>query len=633
MKPMKEISASELLSDEVLSEVFDTEDEILKARLILSLTERAEELGIKTKFNQLLRAYKKEAKKMGLVEAEKRQKISDSNICFDYFDDGRELNCGSWVLDGERIIEYNRFGMINVACSHLIIPVKILKNAETEKESVTIAYRKKFIWKEFTVPRGVLASATKILQLADYGVAVTSENARYLVRYLADVEALNQYKIECKTSTGKLGWVRNEFMPYGFDIEIDNKAKYKELFESVSEHGSYEKWLELVKKIRISGRKEPLVYLAGSFGSILLKPLSILPFIINLWAESGKGKTVALMLATSVWANPEEGKYMTDSTSTQVAMEIREDILNNLPMALDDLSKMRDKYGDSFTDLIYYLCGGKGKDRSNVELGLNQAKTWQNIILTNMERPLATETMRGGAINRILDFEMEDGSIFPNGNEVVKVLKSNYGFAGREFVECVKEIGFEAIYELQQEYLEKIRLYCIEHDCEKEDKQIIPMSVLFAADKIAADYIFKDGVYLDFEWCIRQLKGKEEVSENERAYEFIMSDVAVNINKFKPDSTGEYRGEVWGVIEDGYVIIINNVFNNMCQRGNFSNRAFLNWASKRGLIQCQSGKNSKNKRINGGLSRCIWIKIPDEFETDEDGFMSLDGTQEELPFE
>ena len=66
-----------------------------------------------------------------------------------------------------------------------------------------------------------MASATKILQLADYGVAVTSENARYLVRYLADVEALNQYKIECKTSTGKLGWARDEFMPYGFDIEID----------------------------------------------------------------------------------------------------------------------------------------------------------------------------------------------------------------------------------------------------------------------------------------------------------------------------------------------------------------------------------------------------------------------------
>ena len=45
-----------------------------------------------------------------------------------------------------------------------------------------------------------------------------------------------------------------------------------------------------------------------------------------------------------------------------------------------------------------------------MNLGLNKPTTWQNI-LTNIERPLAAETMRGGAVNRILDFEME-GSVF-----------------------------------------------------------------------------------------------------------------------------------------------------------------------------------------------------------------------------
>ena len=57
---------------------------------------------------------------------------------------------------------------------------------------------------------------------------------------------------------------------------------------------------------------------------------------------------------------------------------------------------------------------------------LNKVKTWQNTILSNMERPLATETMKGGAINRILDFEMQDGYIFKNGNAVVEILKDNY---------------------------------------------------------------------------------------------------------------------------------------------------------------------------------------------------------------
>ena len=201
----------------------------------------------------------------------------------------------------------------------------------------------------------------------------------------------------------------------------------KDIFESVRAYGDMNSWMDLMIKIRNSGRYEPQLYMAGSFASVLLKPLNVLPFILNLWGETGKGKTVALMVATSIWANPGESKYITDPSSTPVSLEIRNDILNNLPMVIDDLSKTKDKYGEGFTDIIYMLCGGKGKDRSNVNLGLNKSHTWQNVCLTNIERPLASDTMRGGAINRILDFEMADGSIFKNGNKVVELIKRNYG--------------------------------------------------------------------------------------------------------------------------------------------------------------------------------------------------------------
>ena len=158
---------------------------------------------------------------------------------------------------------------------------------------------------------------------------------------------------------------------------------------------------------------------------------------------------------------------------------------------------------------------------------------------------------------------------------------------------------------------------------------------MLAADKIATDYIFKDGIYLDFEWCVAQLKGKDEVSENERAYEFIMSEVQININKFKPDDCGEYKGEVWGAFEKGYVVIINNVFNRICEKGNFSGKAFLSWAAKRNMVQGSCGKNSKTKRICGTPARCVVLKLPEEEgPCDADDFVSWeDCEQNELPFE
>lgn len=629
------LTAETILEDEILTAVFDEDDEVYRARMLLTLVDRAKELGVKGKFESLAKAYGKQRKAYDQQHKEvqsKPQGTLNSYTEFSYGDTEQEYFCGNWIATENGIKTFTMYGE-QLACYHPILPVQRLINAETGKEKVCLAFKKGGIWKEIIVDKGVIASNTKIVSLAEYGVSVTSETSRALVRFLADIENYNINLIDKQTSTSKLGWIGNEFMPYGQDVVFDSDDRYRDIFRSVTEDGSYKVWLDLIKQIRAGPRREPLIYMAGSFASILLKPLNILSFILNLWGETGKGKTVALMLAVSIWGDPAEGKYMTDSTASRVALEVRQDILNNLPMAVDDLSKMRDKYGDEFTEIIYMLCAGKGKDRSNVNLGLNKPTTWTNIILTNIERPLANETMKGGAINRILDFEMEEGTIFEDGNAVVEIITRNYGFAGRLFVDAVQEIGFDTIRDLQQGYFQQIKDRAAELGIEKEEKQMIPLSAMLVADKIATDYIFKDGVYMDFDHCFDTLKNKGEVSEHERAYEFIMSEVSVNINKFKPDASGEYRGEVWGVIERGYIVIIKNAFDRLCDRGNFSAKAFLSWAAKRDYIVTQAGKNTKVTKIGGASSRCVWLKVRDDLDGSNDFIdFDIEINQEELPF-
>ena len=78
--------------------------------------------------------------------------------------------------------------------------------------------------KALTVAKDVVASASKIVALAKYGLSVTSENAKYLVKYLNDVESLNNDDIELKQSSSKLGWRGNTFLPYEGDIIFDAAA-------------------------------------------------------------------------------------------------------------------------------------------------------------------------------------------------------------------------------------------------------------------------------------------------------------------------------------------------------------------------------------------------------------------------
>lgn len=621
----------QLLSDDTFSEVFDEQNEIERARLINAMSDKAMMLRCKGKFNTMLSAYKNFDKKVQKQMAVKEEPVPMNNITqFDYFDDGRQFSCGAWIADQGGVVMYDMFGR-HIACYHPILIAKTLTNVETNREKVRLAFCKGFKWKEITVDKGMIASSSKIVGLADYGVSVTSESAKLLVKFLSDLENLNIHVIDQGLSTGKFGWIEDKFMPYDKEIEFDADMKFPDMCSAIKPCGDYNKWLELVKEIRQSERYEPRLYLAGAFASILLKPLNVLPFVLNLWGETGKGKTVALMVAASVWADPSENRYITDPVSSQVAIEVRENLLNNLPIMIDDLSKTRDKYADGFTDLIYMLCGGKGKDRSNINLGLNAGTNWQNICLTNIERPLATDTMRGGAINRILDFEMDEGSIFTNGNRIVSIVSKHYGHAGEKFVRIIQDMELEDLKAMQEDFLAKINQRAAEIGQEKEEKQTIPLSVLLTADKLATDCIFQDGRYLDLNMCVDALKNKGDVSENDRAYEFILSEVAVNYNRFVPDDEGNYKGECWGKLQDGYVVIISNAFDKIAERGNFSRKMFLQWAKRKDVLQCDSrGYPTKQCRFDFGSPKCIWLKMPDEVS--EDGFVQWDG-QEKLPFE
>lgn len=616
----------QLTDKENIREAFNAETETDKTILLNAFLDRAKLLKCTKKVQSLITATKKDVES----QLKENKKKSANNKTEFHYPGREELYCGAWIASEDEGIKILADYVETVVCYHPIFPLERLFNIETKTEKIKLAYKRDGHWRDITVDKDTIASSSKIVKLAAFGISVTSENAKGLVKYLSDIENLNENVITRINSTSKFGWHGEEFIPFDTKITFDDESRFKDLTEALNPRGSYEIWLDLARKIRQNkAHNEPQIYLAASFASVLVSRLNMLPFIVNLWGSTGKGKTVALMLAASVWADPSDGKYITDSYATQNAFEIRLDILNHLPLMMDDLSKVKDKCDDNFTDLVYLLCSGKGKDRSNIDLGLNKMKTWQNTILSNMERPLANETMRGGAINRILDFEMQEGYIFENGNHVVEVLKDNYGHAGRHFLEYIKDLlenGPEALNNVRKDFESKIKAEAKRQNSEKEEKQILPLSLLLTADKIATDVIFEDGVYLDLEWMVSQLKDVDAVSEGQRAYDAIID--TVNRYPAKFDETVN-NAEIWGFIKDGYVNILPLVLKNeIAAKENFSVKAFTRWAENRNLLDRNNDKMQKVIKRNGKTSRFYAIKLPveeEDFHEPED--------KNELPFD
>lgn len=617
MEPLDRLDKNSILEEKVFQEIFDQEDEIKKARLMLALEDRATELGVKTKFSKLLNAYKKVDRAMKENRSYEPSLVENWTNFTGPYDN---MRCGLWIASDRGIYSQKDGGLEETACYHPILPVERLKNLETGDEQLRLAYKRNNRWEEIIVPKDLVATASKITSLSKRGVAVTSENAKLLVRFLSDVENFNDNEINVQYSSSKLGWIKGGFIPYDKDIVFDGDSRFKQVFESIEERGNRAKWYSHVKQLRATGRLEIKFMMAAAFASVLIGPLGALPFFVDLWGETEGGKSVTLMLACSIWANPDESRYIGDFKTTDVALEARADLLNNLPMMLDDTSKTSARIRDNFEGIVYDLCSGKGKSRSNKELGMNRENRWKNAILTNGERPLNSYVSQGGAINRILEIECGE-KVYQDPQQTAELIKQNYGFAGHEFVQVLKDIGMDKIMEIQQEIQRQI------YDDEKMQKQSISLSIVLTADRLITDYLFQDGKYINFEDAKKVLADQNDISDNERCYRYLQDKIAMNGQRFDIDT----KVEKWGIIESGYAVIYCQAFKELCKAGGFSEKSFLSWADKKALIQTQGGRMTKVKKVDGNPVRCVFLKLNDA--VDPEGFETVDETiQEELPF-
>lgn len=601
----KQLDAREILQTSLIKEILTIENADIRERCLMAAENRARELKVIQNFKRLFKIVQadmiQEAKQMDSLETN----FTKAPI---------KLKCKSYVCNdlGITKAEFNPSLMKTVdtfICTHPILPVERLINVDTNIEKVRLAFYKDKKWQSVIAERNTLASKNKILQLANTGIEVNENNAKDMIMYISDLIAINQEIIPFYKAVTHLGWIEEGFVPFVDDFKFDGDRSFDGIYKDVSSKGDYELWKDKIQELRkISETLHFMV--ATSFASSLIEILHINPFIVHLWGKSGTGKTVALMIAMSVWGNPKIGHLVKNLNSTNVGLERLSAFLNNIPFACDELQAIKSRY-TNFNELIYSLTQGEGKSRGTMDGGIQEQLKWNCAFLTTGEEPITSDTSKEGVKNRVIEIE-ENELLVENGKETVNFLIENYGFAGKEFIENLPDV----------EYLQKRHKEIFE-ELEKENlstgKQTNAIAAVLLADEIVSRMIFYDEP-LSIKQAMRYFQ--KDIDEAERIYKLILDWFYQNINKFKGDS----QGEVWGRYdENGSVFwVIPKVLNDFLGSNQISwNGVKSKLFEKKYIEKDSQGKFVSPVQINKILCRCVKFIIREENEMDKN---------EEMPF-
>lgn len=597
MYDVKNLSKEELLSEEKIKYIFAIENPVQKQKVLNQFEDRAKELNVKRNFTNLMKAYQAE---MVIQQKSSNSKKTNFTNC-----PYPSMKTGEWEANDVEIFKYKydtTMTPIKVkACSHPIIPIERLINLDTNLEKIKLAFYKDQKWQTVIVEKTTIASKSKILQLANFGIEVNENNAKELITYLADVLELND--IKPKVSTNHLGWIDKDFVPYTDKYVLDVDKEFKQKIDSISESGNYEEWKEYLRNLR-KDSKTLRFMIAASFAGVLVRIFKLNTFIVHLWGRSGNGKTVAEMLCASIWGRP-DNNMISNLSNTAIANERLCNFYRNMPIFLDELQIAKARY-KSFDEVIYTLTEGKGKERGTVDNGIREQTSWQTIIVLNGEEPITSDTSKEGVKNRVIEIN-DDTPIIEDGNATVKFIQDNYGFAGKEFIDLIAD----------RKQLEQVNNKFVKDISELTEykKQVNAFACIMTADYYCSKLIFHDEPLSldDIKEYIRK-----DIDETDRYINLIIDIANANINNFYDnDKSFPPAGQVWGKLEkttDGkgsimYYDFIPTRLYEILKENHINWNGIKNKMLHKGYIALDGqGKYQINTRINGIQQRIIRIK-------------------------
>lgn len=321
--------------------------------------------------------------------------------------------------------------------------------------------------REFSMPQTDALTFEKLRdKLAWHGVVAAKPQMDKIMHYLVCFVKELQHKSQVEIMRTQFGWTESneEFILGEKEISADGitysppSSSTGSLANYLAPCGDFDEWKKIAKTYD-QPQFEPHAFgFFTAFGAPLLKHLNLKGAIINLINNtSGTGKSTVLKMCNSVWGHPEE--LMLQWKDTQNSMIHRLGIMNNLPVTIDEITKMS---GDHFSDLVYGISQGRGKNRmmqhSNEER-LNATK-WATIALCSSnasfyDKLASLKSTPDGEFMRLIEYRIEMTDILSKeeADNIFTPLYSHYGHAGVEYAKYLVsdlEAAIDLVLQVQQ---------------------------------------------------------------------------------------------------------------------------------------------------------------------------------------
>lgn len=568
-------------------------------------------------------------------DSQQDQYIYESNFLVFKGLNENSYNTNRYELSSDGIIYENipNVGRILV-CYHPIVPIQKYKSAEDGSEKIKLAYYTNYEWNYVIVDKSIISSTQSIIKLSDLGIAVNSENAKYLIKYLTEIENLNKDKIKTEISVSRLGWINDKLVPYDKTYEFDNAKDLPRVDERFGTSGKLEDWVEFFKERRKINNITRII-MAGAVASILLKYIKQSGFTIHIFGESGYGKTLACMVGQSIFGNPSQN----DSSGiginfnfTNAGLEYRLNLYNNIPLFINEMQLQRD--AKDYDKMLFMIESGRGKARSTKVGGVGKENSWNNVVITNGEKNIVKTNSDNGAYNRCLCCEILQDA-FDNPMEVADFVKENYGNPIREILKHLGDYDIKKIFKEKREET-KVQGNII------TEKQKILEAIIMTGDKILTDTIFKDEYYLTINDFENKVVKEKETAIEERAYEVVKDWVITKERCFlSKDSDGtedrykniDIYGKKMAGVNNGYIAFLIQPLKKVLEENGFDFGQITSVWKRKCYTKCDKGKNQKTVQILGNSAKCVVLNMEMNNESEEEEEEEIYDTEDIiLPF-
>ena len=560
--------------------------------------------------------------------------LGSSNVTkFPGLENKQQLFCGDYTCNDKGVYRNDE-----CICNHPIYISKLVQPIDDSGAAhIELSYYIDEKWQSIIRPRRAIYDRRQILGLSEIGLDVTSENAGDIIQYFRTLEGWSG----CAPADGseprtipkidgfaRFGWHDDKFMPYISEDQavFTGAVEYENVFNAFERKGSFDEWKKAIRPFYEQGANPAVrTALAAATASIILGYIEGgLPFFVHFFGASGNGKTVTLKVAASMFGNPsaEGGGLIQSFSSTQVGLERRAEVLNNVPMLLDELGVKGGSTEHEVSELVYQLTEGVGKTRGAREGGIQKMAKWLCVFITTGEQTLTSLTSQAGVRNRVLSVDINGGEIFGNVREataMIDTINSNYGYAAHMIIDNIITLGRDAVKAKQQNALKALKAKMQDG----MNKQLVSASFMAVADEINRLSFLFSGIEINesYDWLTKIIATEDEVSALQNALDWIKGWRTTNGSHFFTKGSevdSEVMGnsqDVWGIRrKDGYWAYVPMKLEEAMTRAGLKYTGIIAEAKAHNLLMTDSnGKSTVNCRIGVDKSqRCIVFKVKDE---------------------